>query len=59
MDLNTMEEAVARRLKAVNDRISKGKEDDQYFYYQPVEELLGGSKVRVRGQFLFSKTDNS
>ncbi|HTP01945.1 MAG TPA: aminotransferase class I/II-fold pyridoxal phosphate-dependent enzyme [Anaerolineales bacterium] len=43
-------DAVARRVQAVWERIAQGKADDLYFYNQPVEEILGGAKVRVHGR---------
>jgi glycine C-acetyltransferase len=32
------------------DRVSKAKDNDLYFYNQPVEEILPGMKVRVHGR---------
>ncbi|OQY90768.1 MAG: hypothetical protein B6D38_03270 [Anaerolineae bacterium UTCFX1] len=52
MDLQTIDDAVARRVKAMNDRVSMLKEHDLYFYNQPVEELLSDSKVRVHGRVM-------
>ena len=43
-------DAVARRIQASGDRIAYGKDNDLYFFNQPVEEILGGAKVRVRGR---------
>lgn len=50
MDFNNTNDAVTRRIKAMTDRIHYLKTNDLYFYNQPVEEMLGGAKVRVRGR---------
>ena len=52
MDLHTTNDAVTRRIRAMTDRISGLKEHDLYFYNQAVEEMLGDSKVRVRGRVM-------
>jgi glycine C-acetyltransferase len=49
MEFNT-DDAVSRRIKIFTERISKGKEDDMYFYNQPIEELRGGARVLVHGR---------
>ena len=50
MDLNNPNDAVIRRIQAFTDRISRLKENDLYFYNQPVQEILPGMKVRVNGR---------
>jgi glycine C-acetyltransferase len=50
MDLYSTDDAVTRRIKAMGDRLAGLKANDLYFYNQPVEEILPGSKVRVRGR---------
>jgi glycine C-acetyltransferase len=45
-----VQDALARRVAANGDRFQKVKEDDHYFYNQPVEELIGGARVRVNGR---------
>ena len=52
MDLQKTNDAVTRRIKAMTDRVSGLKENDLYFYNQAVEEMLGDSKVRVRGRVM-------
>src|SRR5512145_106161 len=52
MDLLTTNDAVTRRIKAMNDRLSGLKENGLYFYNQAIEEILGDSKVRVRGRVM-------
>jgi glycine C-acetyltransferase len=49
MEFNS-DDAVSRRIKVFTERISKGKEDDMYFYNQPIEELRGGARVLVHGR---------
>jgi 8-amino-7-oxononanoate synthase len=43
------DDAVMRRIQAMNDRINELKENDLYFYNQPIEEIRGGARVLVRG----------
>ena len=52
MDLHNTDDSVTRRIRAMNDRLSMLKENDLYFYNQAVEEMLGDSKVRVRGRVM-------
>jgi 8-amino-7-oxononanoate synthase len=46
----TEDNTVTRRIRAYTERISMGKANDLYFYNQPIEEILGGAKVRVHGR---------
>ena len=50
MDFNNTNDAVTRRIKAMTDRLDYLKSNDLYFYNQPVEEILPGNKVLVRGR---------
>ena len=50
MDLKKTNDAVMRRVNAMNDRVRMLKENDLYFYNQPVEEIRGGARVLVRGR---------
>ncbi|MBM3123945.1 MAG: aminotransferase class I/II-fold pyridoxal phosphate-dependent enzyme [Chloroflexi bacterium] len=50
MDFHNTDDAVTRRIKAMSDRLTYLRTSDLYFYNQPVEEILGGAKVRVRGR---------
>jgi len=50
MDLKKTNDAVMRRLHAMNDRVRMLKENDLYFYNQPIEEIRGGARVLVRGR---------
>ena len=52
MDLHNTNDAVTRRIKAMTDRLAGLKANDLYFYNQAVEEMLGDSKVRVRGRVM-------
>jgi 8-amino-7-oxononanoate synthase len=49
MDL-MIDNAVTRRIKVLTERITLGKQNDLYFYNQPIEEILGGAKVLVHGR---------
>ena len=50
MDLKKTKDTVMRRIQAMNDRINMLKENDLYFYNQPVTELRGGARVLVNGR---------
>lgn len=50
MDLQKTDDAVTRRIRAITDRVAHVKQNDLYFYNQPVEEILPGMRVRVRGR---------
>jgi 8-amino-7-oxononanoate synthase len=50
MDFHNTDDSVTRRIHAIMDRVSMAKDHDLYFYNQPVEEILPGMKVRVRGR---------
>jgi len=52
MDFHNTDDAVTRRIKAMTDRVQYLKSNDLYFYNQPVEEMMGGAKVRVRGRVM-------
>ncbi len=50
MDVKTTKDAVMRRVRAINDRVNMLKENDLYYYNQPIEEIRGGARVLVRGR---------
>jgi 8-amino-7-oxononanoate synthase len=50
MDIHTSDDAVTRRIKFFTDREKMLRENDLYFYNQPVEEIKGGSRVIVKGR---------
>lgn len=50
MDFHNTNDSLTRRVKAFTDRVARLKEHDLYYYNQPVEEILPGNKVRVRGR---------
>lgn len=50
MDVKTTKDTVMRRVRAINDRVTMLKENDLYFYNQPVEEIRGGARVLVNGR---------
>lgn len=50
MDSQRNEDAISGRINAMAERVRLLKEADLYYYNQPVTEMLGGSKVLVRGR---------
>ncbi len=50
MDFHNTDDAVTHRIRAINDRVKMLKENDLYFYNQPIEEIRGGAKVLVNGR---------
>ncbi len=50
MDSNNRDDAVLRRIQAMNERVRGLQEKDLYFYNQPIEEIHGGAKVLVHGR---------
>lgn len=50
MDTSLVDDAVNKRIRAMNTRVDEAKAADLYFYNQPIEELIGGSRVLVRGR---------
>ncbi|RME08413.1 MAG: aminotransferase class I/II-fold pyridoxal phosphate-dependent enzyme [Anaerolineae bacterium] len=50
MDVKTANDAVARRIAAMVERIEGMQRRNEYFYNLPVTELRGGSKVVVNGR---------
>ncbi len=52
MDIQNTDNAATRRIAALKDRVTLMKEHDYYFYNQPIEEILEGAKVRVKGRVM-------
>jgi len=50
MNLLKTNDAVTRRIRAITERVANVKENDLYFYNQPIEEILPGMRVRVHGR---------
>jgi 8-amino-7-oxononanoate synthase len=50
MDFHATDDAVTRRVKFFTDRERMLRENDLYFYNQPVEEIKGGARVVVNGR---------
>jgi len=50
MDFHNTDDAVTRRIRAMNDRVNMLRENDLYFYNQPITELRGGARVLVNGR---------
>jgi 8-amino-7-oxononanoate synthase len=52
MDIHNTDNAATRRIEALRQRVQMMKDHDYYFYNQPVEEILEGAKVRVKGRVM-------
>jgi 8-amino-7-oxononanoate synthase len=50
MDFRNTDDAVTRRIRAIGDREKMLRENDLYFYNQPISELRGGARVLVNGR---------
>ncbi len=50
MDVQRVDDSVQRRIRAMLKRVQEAQEEDLYYYNQPITELLGGSKVLVKGR---------
>jgi glycine C-acetyltransferase len=50
MDWDNPSDSVSRRIQAMVQRVDGIKGAGLYFFNQPVEEICGGAKVRVRGR---------
>ena len=50
MDMMKREDAIVRRMKAINDRLAHLRENELYYYNQPASELRGGGRVVVDGR---------
>lgn len=50
MDLQRVDDAISKRIRAMVQRVEEAREADLYYYNQPITEMLGGSKVLVRGR---------
>jgi 8-amino-7-oxononanoate synthase len=50
MDIHTTDDAVTRRINSFTERVMRLRQNDLYFYNQPVEEIKGGSRVVVNGR---------
>jgi len=45
-----VEDKISAKMRFMRARVDQGKEMDFYFYNQPIEELRGGTRVRIRGR---------
>ena len=50
MDINKTDDAVMRRVRAMNERVDGIMDAGLYFYNQPISELRGGARVLVNGR---------
>jgi len=46
------EDAILRRIEAMNARVESIRQAGLYFYNQPVSELMGGARVLVKGRVM-------
>lgn len=50
MNIDTADDAVIRRVRAIVQRVQELQSRDLYFYNQPISELRGGARVLVNGR---------
>ncbi|MDD2695127.1 MAG: aminotransferase class I/II-fold pyridoxal phosphate-dependent enzyme [Anaerolineales bacterium] len=50
MELEQMDDAISKRIRAMNHRVAQIRQADMYFYNQPISELRGGARVLVDGR---------
>ncbi len=50
MDFHNTDDAVTRRIQFFTNREKMLRENDLYYYNQPIEEIKGGSRVVVKGR---------
>ena len=47
---NKINDAIVQRIEALCERVNTTKQQDRYFYNQPIAELRGGARVLVNGR---------
>lgn len=50
MGVNQKDDPIVRRMQAMIERVGVLKNNDLYFYNQPIEELHGGARVVINGR---------
>ena len=50
MDVQMVDDAVTRRIRAIINRVEDAQERNLYFYNMPVSELRGGGRALVNGR---------
>lgn len=50
MEETRVEDAILKRVEAMNKRVNDLRQEDLYFYNQPISELRGGARVLVNGR---------
>src|SRR2546428_6080470 len=45
-----LDDKITARVRALSQRLEWGRENDYYYYNQPIEELCGGVRVRTNGR---------
>lgn len=52
MDFHSLDNNTTRRVAALKHRVDMMRDNNLYFYNQPVEEIMGGAKVRLKGRVM-------
>ena len=50
MDLQRVDDAVNKRIRAMVERVEDAQSANLYYYNQPITEMRGGARVLVRGR---------
>jgi 8-amino-7-oxononanoate synthase len=50
MEHSQAQDSILQRIQFINQRVSDARQNDLYYYNQPINELCGGSKVVVNGR---------
>jgi hypothetical protein len=50
MDLEHVDDAIVRRMRAIEERVQLARQAGLYFYNQPISELHGGAHVWSMGE---------
>jgi 8-amino-7-oxononanoate synthase len=50
MDCLTIEDTIAKRIRAMTERVEGARQANLYYYNQPISELHGGARVLVKGR---------
>jgi len=50
MQFPNIDDTIYQRIEALNKRVNSARQADLYYYNQPISELLGGSRVIVKGR---------
>jgi 8-amino-7-oxononanoate synthase len=50
MEHSQAQDSILQRIQFINQRVNDARQNDLYYYNQPITELCGGSKVVVKGR---------